>query len=365
MTKIKDIIQYLETIAPPAYQENYDNSGLICGNGNAEITGVLISLDATEDVVNEALSKGCNMIVAHHPIVFRGLKSLTGRNYVERTVISAIKNDIAIYAIHTNLDNVSNGVNKKICDRIGLQNTRVLAPRPATLSKLVTFVPKEHTKEVLEAVHEAGAGNVGKYTHCSFRVEGTGTFRPGEEADPYIGSTNKQEEVNEDRVEMILPAHLERKVLTALHHAHPYEEVAYFLSPLTNFDQETGAGMVGDLEEETELFEFLNHLKVSMSAGCIRHTKSLERKVKKVAVCGGSGSFLLLAAIAAGADVFITADFKYHEFFDAEDRIVIADIGHYESEVFTKELIHEILSKKFTTFALNLSETVTNPISYL
>ena len=365
MTKIKDIIQYLENIAPPAYQESYDNSRLITGDSNKEVTNVLITLDATEDVVREAIDKNCNLIIAHHPIIFKGLKSLTGRNYVERTVIKALKNDIAIYAIHTNLDNVFNGVNKKICDKIGLKNTSVLMPKPAMLSKLVTFIPKQNTRQVLETVHAAGAGNIGNYSHCSFRIEGKGTFRPNEIANPHIGKANEQEEVTEDRVEMILPTHLEGKVIAALHQAHPYEEVAYFLSSLSNYNQEVGAGMVGELEDEMEPFTFLKHLKSSMSLMCVRHTRTLNKGIKKVAVCGGSGSFLLPAAMAKQADVYITADFKYHEFFDAEDKILIADIGHYESEVFTKELIHDILSKKFTTFAHNLSETVTNPISYL
>lgn len=364
MTKIKDIIQYLESIAPPAYQESYDNARLITGDSQQNVTNILITLDTTEAIVQEAIEKDCNLIISHHPIIFKGLKSLTGRNYVERTVIKAIKNDIAIYAIHTNLDNVSNGVNKKICEKIGITNTQILLPKRETLSKLVTFIPREHTKEVTEALHTAGAGNVGNYSHCSFKVAGTGTFRPNDEATPHIGRANEQEEVSEDRVEMILPSYLEHPVLAALHQVHPYEEVAYFMTVLNNHNQEIGSGMIGELEEEMEPFAFLKHLKRRMSLSCIRHTRAFGTNIKKVAVCGGSGSFLLGAAMNQGADAFITADFKYHEFFDAEDRIVIADIGHYESEVFTKELIHEQLTKKFTTFALNLSETVTNPISY-
>ena len=365
MTKIKDIIQYLETIAPPAYQEGYDNARLITGSMQMEVSNVLITLDVTEDVVEEAISKSCNLIIAHHPIVFKGLKSLTGNNYVERTVIKALKNDVAIYAIHTNLDNVFNGVNKKICDKIGLRNTRVLLPKTQILSKLVTFIPRKDTAKVLDALHAAGAGNIGNYSHCSFKTEGIGTFRPNEDANPHIGSVHTQEMVEEDRVEMILPSYLENAVVAALHQAHPYEEVAYFISTLNNANQQVGSGMIGELAEAMEPFEFLKHLKDSMDLNCIRHTKLLDKKVKKVAVCGGSGSFLLSKAKSKKADVYITGDFKYHEFFDAEDSLIIADIGHYESEVFTKELIHDILSKKFTTFALNLSETVTNPISYL
>ncbi|MEX2336544.1 MAG: Nif3-like dinuclear metal center hexameric protein [Fulvivirga sp.] len=364
MTKIKDIIQYLESIAPPAYQEGYDNARLITGDSQQKVTNILITLDTTEAIVAEAIEKDCNLIISHHPIIFKSLKSLTGKNYVERTVIKAIKNDIAIYAIHTNLDNISSGVNKKICEKIDIINTRVLLPKQETLLKLATFIPRAYTKEVVAALHAAGAGNVGNYSHCSFKVPGTGTFQPNDEANPLIGQANQQEEVSEDRVEMILPSYLENQVLAALHQSHPYEEVAYFITALNNYNQEIGSGMIGELEEEMEPFAFLKHLKRRMSLSCIRHTRTFGTNIKKVAVCGGSGSFLLGAAINKGADAFITADFKYHEFFDAEDRIVIADIGHYESEVFTKELIHEQLSKKFTTFALNLSKTVTNPISY-
>ncbi|MBL3655308.1 Nif3-like dinuclear metal center hexameric protein [Fulvivirga sediminis] len=365
MTKIKDIIQYLETVAPSAYQESYDNSRLITGNAEDEVSNILITLDTTEDVVKEAIDKNCNLIVSHHPIIFKGLKSLTGSNYIERTVIKALKNDIAIYAIHTNLDNVSQGVNKKICEKLGLINTEILVPKNDTLSKLVAFVPKENTDAVLTAIHEAGGGNIGNYDNCSFKVEGTGTFTPNEEAQPHIGSSNTKEFVTEDRIEIILPSFLEGKIINALRQAHPYEEVAYYLSSVKNKNQEVGSGMVGELPEKMEPFQCLNYLKDRMGLTCIRHTKPVKDKIFKIAVCGGSGSLLLPHAIRSGADLYVTADFKYHEFFDAEDRITIADIGHYESEVYTKNLICEILSKKFTNFALKLSETVTNPISYL
>ncbi|HEX5170276.1 MAG TPA: Nif3-like dinuclear metal center hexameric protein [Cyclobacteriaceae bacterium] len=363
--KIKDVTSYLESIAPISFQESYDNSGLITGTADDEITGILTSLDCTEVIVQEAIDSGANLIVAHHPIVFKGLKRLTGSNYVERTVIKAIRNNIAIYAIHTNLDNVALGVNKKICDRMGLRNTRILNPRTDNLLKLVTFIPREKTEEVMKALHDAGAGQIGNYKNCSFRLDGTGTFLPNEEANPRIGKSGRQETVNETRVEVIFPAHLEKKVMNALLKSHPYEEVAYYLSPLMNENQEVGSGMIGELEGAMEPLEFMERLKVSMDLKIIRHTALLERKVRQVAVCGGAGSFLLGNAIRAGADVYVTADFKYHEFFDADGKIIIADIGHYESEVFTKDLLYEILTKKFPTFAINFSKTVTNPISYL
>jgi dinuclear metal center YbgI/SA1388 family protein len=362
---IKDVTHYLETLAPKSLQESYDNAGLITGNFDAPVTGILVTLDCIESVVEEAIQQKCNLIVAHHPIVFKGLKKLTGSGYVERTIIKAIKNDIAIYAIHTNLDNVITGVNKKICDVIGLVNQQILVPRKDTLGKLVTFVPKDHTEKVQTALHQAGAGQIGDYKNCSFSVAGTGSFLPGEGTDPHIGSRGKQEYVEENRVEVIFPNHLERSIVKALRQSHPYEEVAYYLTSLNNENQEVGAGMTGDLKTPLEPIEFLKGLKTSMNLEIIRHTRLSDKKITKVAVCGGSGSFLLPAAISAGAQVFITSDFKYHEFFDADGRIVIADIGHYESEVFTKALLKEVLIKKFPTFAINFSNSVTNPISYL
>ncbi|QSE96836.1 Nif3-like dinuclear metal center hexameric protein [Fulvivirga lutea] len=365
MTRIKDIITHLESIAPLSYQESYDNSGLLVGSQNDPVNGILITLDVTEDVVEEAINLKSNLIIAHHPIIFKGLKSITGKNYVERTVLKAIQNNIAIYAIHTNLDNIINGVNHKIASLIGLQNLEILLPKGDTLIKLVTYSPKKSADKVKQGLFEAGAGNIGNYSECAFTSEGTGQFTPNDKANPTIGSNNKAEKVDEVRIEVIVPKHDSRKVIQKLNAVHPYEEVAYYILPISNANQEVGSGMIGELEEEISTLDFLKQVKSIMKVGCVRHTKSIKDKIKKVAVCGGSGSFLLSQAKRQGADVFITADFKYHEFFDAEDNIVIADIGHYESEQFTKELIHELLSEKFTTFALNLSNTVTNPISYL
>lgn len=362
---IKGVTDFLESFAPPAYQESYDNSGLLTGNPANEVHGILVTLDCTEEVIEEAIKNKCNLIVSHHPIIFRGLKKLTGNNYVERTIIKAIKNEIALYAIHTNLDNIHTGVNKKICEKIGLVNTRILLPKKDVLTQLVTFIPREHTDIVMEALHKAGAGKIGNYENCSFRVDGTGTFKPTANAQPTIGERFRQEEVSETRVEVIFPAYLQAKVVHELKKAHPYEEVAYFLTDLINVNQEIGAGMIGELESPQEPSEFLRRLKDSMDLKVIRHTRLLGHPVRKIAVCGGSGSFLLPYAQQAGAEVYITADVKYHEFFDAEGKLIIADIGHYESEVFTKELLGEVLTKKFPTFAINFSRTVTNPISYL
>ena len=364
-TTIKKVTDYLESLAPKAYQESYDNSGLLTGDRKSLVKGVLVTLDCIEAVVDEAIQTNCNLIVAHHPILFKGLKKLTGESYVERTLIKAIRHDIAIYAIHTNLDNVYQGVNKRIGEKIGLKNMTVLVPKANTLLKLTTFIPVENKDAVLEALHQAGAGNLGDYKNCSFQVEGTGTFIPTENANPAIGEKNRQERVIEVRVEMIFPSYLKTQIVNTLKSVHPYEEVAFYLQALENENAEVGAGMIGDLETPMELIPFLSSLKSTMNTSCIRHTASTSKKVSRVAVCGGSGSFLLKEAIQAGADIFISADFKYHEFFDADGKIAIADIGHFESEQYTKDLLSEVLREKFTTFATTFSKTITNPISYL
>lgn len=362
---LKDLTTYLEEIAPLAYQESYDNAGLIVGNPHQKIHQALISLDCTEAVVEEAIAKKCDLIISHHPIVFKGLKKFNGNNYVERVVIKAIQNNIAIYAIHTNLDSVLPGVNAKICEKIGLQNCSILAPKSGLLKKLVFFVPLAKADEVKTAIFNAGAGEIGNYSECSFNVDGIGTFKGNEDSNPFLGEKNQLHQEKETRVEVIFPALAERKIVAALLEAHPYEEVAYDIYPLDNDYQNVGAGMIGELETPLNGEDFLRQLKKNMDLQVIRHTEILPHQIKKVAVCGGSGSFLLNKAIQAKADVFITADFKYHEFFDADGKILIADIGHFESEQFTQELLLEIITKKFPNFAVRLTESNTNPIKYL
>ena len=364
MPQIKDITRELEKLAPLAYQESYDNAGLIVGNPETEITGVLLTLDVTEEVVEEAKIKNCNLIVAHHPIIFKGLKKLNGRNYVERTIINAIKNDIAIYATHTNLDHVTQGVNWKIAERLKLQNVKILAPKNQILKKLTFFTPVSHTQLILDALYKEGAGQIGQYKNCSFRSEGTGTFLPLASANPAIGTTGQLEEVNEHRIEIMFPFHMESHILATLRKVHPYEEVAYYVHLLENINQEVGAGAIGDLSEAMDQNLFLQFLKEQMHLNVIKFTKPTNKIIKRVAVCGGAGSFLLPHAKSSGADVFVTADYKYHEFFDAENNIMICDIGHYESEVFTKDLLFTYLSGIFSNFALCLSEVNTNPVQY-
>ena len=361
---IADITFFLESIAPPLLQEHYDNAGLITGDKNWICKGIICTLDVTEEVINEAVADKCNLIVAHHPIIFTGLKKINGSNYVERTVIHAIKNDIAIYAVHTNLDNVINGVNGKIANMLRLRDTAVLLPKENTLKKLFTFVPVAKAEEVRNAIFKAGGGYIGNYSECSFNVEGTGTFKAGENTNPYIGKIGEQHREEEIKIEVIFPFWLEKGIVKAMKEAHPYEEVAYDLIDLSNRYSDIGSGLIGELPQAMDEIEFLSYLRQIFDLKVIRHTSLLNRPVKRIAVCGGAGSFLVPVALAAGADVYITADMKYHEFFDANGRMVIADIGHYESERFTIDLLVEILEQKFPNFAVLKTKVQTNPVRY-
>lgn len=362
--KVRELTKYLEQLAPLALQEPYDNSGLLVGDPEMEIKQALIALDCTEAVLDEAIQLGCNLVITHHPIVFKGLKRLTGSNYVERTVIKAIQNNIALYAIHTNLDNVTGGVNSKIAEKLGLEQQQILSPKGQLLRKLVVFVPLDHAEKVRNALFDAGAGKVGDYDQCSFNVQGEGTFRAGDGTKPFVGEVGQRHQEQETRVEVIYPAYLQHNIITAMSQAHPYEEVAYDIYTLENTFQQVGSGMIGTLPEPMNPIGFLQFLKESIGAQVIRHTALPGHKIEKVAVCGGSGGFLLADAVRAEADVFVTADYKYHEFFDADGKIVIADVGHFESEQFTQELLLEIIQKKFPTFAVRLTEIQTNPINY-
>lgn len=362
--QIKDVIQEIENFAPPAYSEGFDNVGLLTGTSTNEATGILVTLDTLENVVDEAIENNCNLIVSFHPIIFSGLKKLTGSNYVERTVLKAIKNDVAIYAIHTALDNSFKGVNDMICEKLGLNNRKILIPQPGTIKKLLTFVPKNNAAEVREALFAAGAGTIGNYDHCSFNTIGSGSFRGNEESNPVIGRKGETHYEEEVQIGVTFPRHQERSIVNALFDAHPYEEVAYEITSLENLNQHIGMGMIGELEKEVPEMAFLEHIKKVFNTGCIRHSALLNKPIKKVAVLGGSGSFAINKAIAAGADIFITADLKYHDFYKAEQRLVLADVGHYESEQYTKNLLASFLKKKFANFAVVLSNTETNPIKY-
>jgi dinuclear metal center YbgI/SA1388 family protein len=361
--KIGEIISFLESLAHPSLQEQYDNAGLLIGDPDWECKGIICALDATEDVVKEAIEKKYNLIVAHHPIIFQGLKKINGKDYTEKTVIAAIKNDIAIYAIHTNLDNVIDGVSGRMAKMLGLQNISILFPKQHTLKKLFTFVPVDKAEQVRQAIFSAGGGHIGNYSECSFNSEGEGTFKPLEGSNPYAGSTGIRHTEKEIKIEVILPGYLEKKIIAAIKNAHPYEEVAYDVVELSNADN-TGSGIIGELSKPMTGKDFLSWLKEIFRLQIVRHTSLSTREIKKVAICGGAGSFLISKALAAGAHAYVTSDIKYHEFFDANDKMLIADIGHFESEQFTINLLQEILVQKFPTFAVLKTKVETNPVRY-
>jgi dinuclear metal center YbgI/SA1388 family protein len=364
MISVQDILSHLEQQAPFRSQEDYDNSGLLIGTLDVEVKGILVCLDCTEEVVYEAIRLGSNLIVSHHPLIFRGIKSLTGKNYVERTLMLCLKNNINLISIHTNLDNAFLGVNAEIGRRIGLKNLQILDPKSQVLLKLEVYVPKDNLEHLKNALFAAGAGSIGNYNECGFFIEGTGTFKPKSGANPSVGVINELSSVDEIKAEFILSKHIQQKVLYAMFSSHPYEEVAYNLIPVVNKNQTEGAGMIGELELEMDEKEFLEHIKDVFNCQVIRHTEFIGKPMKNVAFCGGAGDFLLPVAKAKNADIFITSDIKYHQFFDAEQQILIADIGHYESEQFTSNLIIELIKKKFTNFAVHLTGINTNPINY-
>ncbi|WP_313376413.1 Nif3-like dinuclear metal center hexameric protein [Chishuiella sp.] len=362
--QVKDVAKVMEEIAPLTYAEDFDNVGLLVGDYSNDVTGILVTLDTTEEVVEEAIAKKCNLIISFHPIIFSGLKKLNGNNYVEKAVLKAIKNDINIYATHTALDNSKVGVNFKISEQLRLTNTSILIPKENTIKQLITYVPIENLAALKNALYEAGAGKIGNYDSCGFSTEGKGNFRPIEGSNPFIGEKGKLESVAESRVEVVMPQHLEGEILKALFNNHPYEEVAYSVINLNNKNKYIGIGMIGELEKEMSEQDFFSYLKTQMNTPMIRHSKLLNKKIKKVAVLGGSGAFAIKNAKNAGADIYITADLKYHDFFSAENKLVLADIGHFESEQFTKNLITSYLKEKFTNFVIFNSGINTNPVNY-
>jgi len=362
--QLSEVISILEDWAPPIYQESYDNSGLLTGDKNAKVSKALICLDCTEDVIDEAIAESCQLVIAHHPIVFSGLKRLTGRNYVERVMIKAIKNDLAIYAIHTNLDNVDTGVNQAMAEKLELTNCRVLSPKKNLLKKLVCYIPKDSLERVSQAIFEAGAGHIGNYSHCGFAASGEGSFMGNETSRPHIGSPMILEKVEEHRFETVFPVHMEDKIVRSMLAAHPYEEVAYDIYSTENADSRVGSGLIGELGEAMHLPEFLCFVKEKFGLKILKYS-NFNKPVRKVALCGGSGSFLRFDAVRAGADVYLTSDFKYHEWFDAEGKLSYIDIGHYESEQFTKELILNYLRKNALSLQSQISKVNTNPVNYL
>ncbi|MBT8268600.1 MAG: Nif3-like dinuclear metal center hexameric protein [Flavobacteriaceae bacterium] len=361
---VRDVIRELDSIAPLAYAEDFDNVGLLVGNPQQEVTGILVTLDTLESVVDEAIDKDCNCIVSFHPIIFKGLKKITGSNYVEKAVMRAIRNDVAILCIHTALDNALEGVNDRICEQLDLLNRKILIPKEETIRKLTTYVPAEKHENVRKALFEAGAGEIGKYSNCSFNIDGTGTFKGDDTSTPSYGEKGVFHSEKEIKLTLTFQKHLESGILKALFEAHPYEEVAFEVITLNNANQTIGMGMIGDLKTPMNEQDFLNFVKTRMNTSLIRHSALNKKTIKKVAVLGGSGSFAISSAQNAGADAYITADLKYHDFFQANESLLLMDIGHYESEQYTKSLLVQNLKKKMPNFAVILSDINTNPVKY-
>ena len=363
--KIREITRYIEELAPLNYAEDFDNVGLLVGSYNTEVSGVLVTLDTLEETIDEAIAKQCNLIVSFHPIIFAGLKKINGSSYVERVILKAIKNDISIYATHTALDNSKNGVSAKMCEVLGLTNTKILIPKKGIIKKLTTVVPSVNAVSLRNSLFEAGGGAVGNYEHSSFSTIGESTFKGTENSNPVVGLKEVLHVDNETKISVIFERKNEVKILKCLQAEHPYEEVPYEIVTLENVHQDIGMGMLGEFTKPMEEKDFLRYLKKTMQTACIRHSELLHKKIKKVAVLGGAGSFAISDAKRAGADAYVSADFRYHEFFKAEKDILLADIGHYESEQFTKNLLVDYLTKKFSNFAIVLSQKSTNPIYYI
>jgi len=364
MIKIKDILKEIERLAPLSLQEGYDNAGIQIGDVDQPATGALICLDVTEEIVDEAIDGNCNLIISHHPLVFKPLKSITGKNYVERCLIKACKNDVVIYAAHTNLDNTVGGVNYKLAELFGLEDVRILSPQKNCLIKMVTYVP-EHTAEKLRnALFKAGAGHIGNYSSCSFNTEGQGTFLPMEDSHPYCGEIGSIHTEKEIRIETVFPAYLRSTVINSLLSVHPYEEPVYDLYMLENEWVQAGSGVIGNLPAWEDELIFMQRIKDVLHVECLKHSLLTGRKIRTVAICGGNGKFLIQQAIEAGADIFITGEAKYNDFYDVERNILLAVTGHYESEIFTKDLLFHFLLKKFPNFAVQNSIVNSNPIKY-
>ncbi len=363
--KVKEVVDALERFAPLPLQDSFDNAGLQVGLTDATVTGALLCLDVTEAVIDEAIQRHCNVIISHHPLLFNKLKRVTGHNYIERCVMKAIQHGIVVYSAHTNMDNAMYGVNFKMAEKLGLQNVEILEPKADNLVKLVTYVPVSHAEEVRKALFEVGCGHIGNYDSCSYNVEGFGTFRAGDGTHPFVGEIGEEHQEEEIRIETVVPAHKEGSAVKALLEVHPYEEPAYDLFPMKNKWSQAGAGVIGELKEEMQVSDFLQFLKTTFDVACVRYNAFERSTVKTISLCGGAGAFLMPLAITCHADVFITGEIRYHEFFGHEDEILLAEIGHYESEQYTKEIFYSIIKDLCPELPVYLCSVVTNPIKYL
>ncbi|MBP5687674.1 MAG: Nif3-like dinuclear metal center hexameric protein [Muribaculaceae bacterium] len=362
--KVKEITDAIEAVAPLYLQESWDNSGMQVGDQDSEVTGVVLCTDVREEIVDEAIERGANMIISHHPLLFRGLKKIVGRSYQERIVAKAIKNDITIYCAHTNMDSAVGGVNFKMAEKLGMTGVRVLDPQQGTQRKIVVFVPTEAVAMVEKAMCDAGAGRLGNYDNCTYSMNGEGHYRALDGAEPWAGKVGEKHSEPEVRLEVLVHKALCGRVVAAMIKAHPYEEPAFDIIALENGDKYAGLGVIGDVEPQ-DARGFLEKVKNAFEVEAVRYSGNLDRQVRRVAMCGGAGADFIGLAMSQGADVYITGDMKYHEFQGNEERIILADIGHYESEHYTKEIFYDIISKKNPNFAVDFAKSEKNQVKYL
>lgn len=361
---LKTLLAGLEQWVPFVWQENYDNAGLILGDPNQQIRKALVCFDVTPEVVDEAVRNEADLILSHHPAIFKGIKRINPASRLGYMLKQSLCHDIAWCALHTNLDNTLSGVNSWLCEHLGLQEVRPLVPLQGIYGKLQVYVPEAYAEKLRQALAEAGCGAGTKYDTCSYTSRGEGRFRAGSQAHPFTGRIGELHCEAECKIECLYPLHKTRQVLDVLRTNHPYEEPAFDLLPLQNEAVEQGAGAIGILPETMQERELLDKLKELTGVHCIRHSGFQGRRIKKIALCGGSGGSFIANACGQKADVYITGDLKYHDFTDTEPGTWLVDIGHFESEKFAMELIFRFIRKNFPNFAVSISEQAKNPVSF-
>jgi len=360
--KIKEVISFLENKFPLSWQEDFDNSGIQCGDKERDITGVVVCFDMSEVVIEEAISKGANMVVSHHPIIYRDvIKRIEPTNRVGKILCKALENKILLYSMHTNIDSGKAGGNSLFAQKLELQKLSVLSPKENEFCKLVVFVPSENSVFLRDALFKAGCGNIGNYSHCSFSCEGIGSFKPLADANPHIGQHNRIERVEEERIEMIFSKIKKRQIVEALYQHHPYEEPAFDIFALENTNKDIGLGRVGFLPQPMVAADFIHYVKQKLNVELVRFSGNSKAEISKVAVCGGGGASHIKDALTAGADAYITGDLKYHDFFIPENKMLLVDIGHFEGEHFIREIITSLLKEKFKNFSTYFTE-VESPV---
>ena len=355
--KIKEVIQFLEQKFPLHWQEDFDNCGVQCGDKERELTGIVVCFDMSEAVIDEALAQGSNMVISHHPIIYKhGLKKIEPTNRVGKIIYKALENKILLYSMHTNIDSGKAGGNVLFAKKLELQNLSVLVPKENQFCKLVVFVPAENSALLKEAMFKIGCGNIGNYSHCSYSCEGIGSFKPLTGVNPHIGKHNRLERVDEERIEMIFPKNIKRQVIETLYGHHPYEEPAFDIITLENQNREVGLGRIGLLPTSMLAKDFILYIKEKLNLDFVKFSGNRDAEIKKVAVCGGGGASFISEALTAGVNAYITGDLKYHDFFIPENKMLLIDIGHFEGEHFIREIITSLLQENFNTFATHFTE---------